>query len=528
MINKWKWIGRLKKAILFRVANYILIGLMGMFIAFVFSDLTDKFINGDYRHIELIFLQMIAALLITCFLIPVLKYQEDNLMEKQSSEVDVAFFKEFLEQKNYFISEKDYGKYINILWGDFPCYRMNLIFIVSYFTAGTITVLVSVGIIAQYHIGFALLAIVISVIILTLPLSFQAKLEGRNEEKSRQEDGVVENMKNIFANVEYIRLEKQRSIVGSILKPVQDKYAMAVISYEKLENILTYLVNLVLLCIEILIYAAGCYMISLGNIDIAAFVKVVLMISVTKNGVSWLIEGVQCIHDIQNSKKRIETILLENDGTKGESLSSLHHLVLKNVCFEYAENNTQIAYPDIVLEEKNVYHLVGKNGAGKSTLLKILEKYYYDYEGNILVNGEQKLKDIDEKDWHHFVAYIPQKPLLFHMSIRDNILLGNQNVDWDLYEKLMNDFRIKEIEDKIVGFGGEGISGGEAQSISIVRALLRKSSMILADEPYNTLDGSRKDMFNQYIDMLDTVMFIIVSHQAFQIDRTIHTMEVGM
>lgn len=526
MINKWKWISRLKKAILFRVANYILVALMGMLIAFIFSDLTAKFLNGNYQHIELIFLQVIAAMLITCFVIPVLKYKEDNLMEKQSSEVDVAFFKEFLEQRNYFISEKDYGMYMNILWGDFPAYRMNLIFIVSYFTAGTITVLASVGIIACYHIGFALMAVGVSTAVLVLPVLFQKKLEEKNEEKLSRNDAVVENMKNIFANVEYIRLQKQKTVVESILGPVQNKYASAVISYEKLKTVSTYLVNLVLLCIEIGIYAAGCYMISRGNIDMAAFVKVVLMISVTKNGVSWLIEGVQSIHDMKNSEKRLETILLKNDEGKEEPLNCLHRLILKNVSFEYAESNTRIEYPDLVLEEKNVYHLVGKNGAGKSTLLKILEKYYFDYEGEILVNGEQNLRETNEKDWHSLVAFIPQKPLLFHMSIRDNIVLGNREVDWDLYERLMKDFRIKEMEDKIVGFAGEGISGGEAQSISIVRALLRKPQMVLADEPYNTLDRNRKDVLNAYIDRMDSASFIIVSHQAFQIQRKINTVEV--
>ena len=526
MVSKRKWIGRLKKAILFRVANLLLVGFMGMFIAFIFSDLIDKFLNGNFQHIELIFLQVIIVALINCFVMPDLQYKEANLMEKQNGEADVAFFKEFMEQKNSFISEKDYGMYMNIWWGDFPAYRMNLIFLVSYFIAGIITVLVSVGIIAYYHIGFAVLAIAVSIAVLILPLLFQKKLEGRNEEKLSQKDDVVENMKNIFANVEYIRLERQKSIVESLLRPVQDKYAAAVISYEKLQTVLTYLVNAVLLWIEILIYAAGCYMISLGSIDLAEFVKVVLMISVTRNGVSWLMEAVQSIHDVRNSQKRIESILSENNGAKGDPLRSLHKLTLSKVCFEYAKSNTRIEYLDLVLEEKNVYHLVGKNGTGKSTLLKILGKYYYGYEGSILVNGEQKLKDIDEKDWHRFVAFIPQKPLLFHMSIKDNILLGNRNADWNLYEQLLNDFKIKEIEDKIVGFGGEGISGGEAQSISIVRALLRKPQMILADEPYNTLDANRKNMLNKYIDRLDSAAFIIVSHQAFQTERKINTVEI--
>lgn len=92
MVNKWKWIGRLKKAILFRGANYLLIGFMGMIIAFVFSDLTDKFLNGNYQQIGWIFFQIIMVALVNCFVIPVLQYKEANLMEKQGGEADVAFF----------------------------------------------------------------------------------------------------------------------------------------------------------------------------------------------------------------------------------------------------------------------------------------------------------------------------------------------------------------------------------------------------------------------------------------------------
>lgn len=527
MVNPFKWIGRLKKAILFRTANYILISFMGMVIAFVFSDLTDQFLNRTYRHIGLMLVQIVLVVLITCFLIPVLQYREENLMEKQGGEADIAFFKEFLNQKNFFISEKECGMYMNILWSDFPVYRMNLVYIVSCFAAGAITVLVSVGVIAHYSVAFAFMSIAGSLIVLTLPLLFQRKLEEKNSEKLVQKDGFVENLKNILANVEYIRLERQKSIVKSILNPVQREYAESMISYEKLETVLSHLVSAVLLYLEMLIYAAGCYMISSDSIDIAVFVKVVLMISVTKNGISWLMEGAQSIHAIKNSRKRIETVLPKGMETGGEPLSCLRHLVLRDVSFEYADSDTRITYPDFVLEGKKVYHLIGKNGAGKSTLLKILEKSYSGYEGDILVNGERNLREIDEKDWHDLVACIPQKPLLFHMSVRDNILLGNRNIDPELYERLINEFGIKEIEDKIVGFGGEGISGGEAQSISIVRAFLRKPRMILADEPYNTLDAHRKNTLNRYMDGLDSTIFVIVSHQTVQLKRRIDTLEIS-
>jgi len=67
------------------------------------------------------------------------------------------------------------------------------------------------------------------------------------------------------------------------------------------------------------------------------------------------------------------------------------------------------------------------------------------------------------------------------------------------------------------------VSGGQKQRAAVARAMITEPDMILADEPYNTLDANRKNMLNKYIDMLDSTAFLIVSHQAFRIEREIPT-----
>lgn len=517
-MKAWRWINQLKGAILFRFTNYLLVGLMGIWVAQVFSDLTAKFMRGDYQDMGLVFLQILLVAAISCLVIPVLQYQEANLMEKQGGEADIVFFREFLKQSNPEISEKDSGLYINILWGDFPTYRMNLIFLVSFFMAGIIALAVSMGITAWYSPEFAGLSLLTSTAAVLVPLLFQKRLEKRNEDRLEKKDETVERMKHVFANAEYIRLERHKGIAQCLLKPIQEKYADACIGYDRLQAALAYGITAVMLLIEISIYALGCYLISRGNMDFAVFVKVILLVGVTKNGIHWIVEGVGCIHDIRNSKKRIEKVTLPGTNAENQSLEEIHDIVIDGVSYTYPETDKTIIYPSASLETHNIYHIKGQNGAGKTTLLKILMKYYPDYEGNILVDGKN-LREIRREDWYGLVSYIPQKPVLFHLSVRDNILLGNKNVDNELYEKLLKDFRLKELENKMVGFGGEGISGGEAQSISIVRTLLRKPGVVLADEPYNTLDQERRRIFSQYMNSMEDTLFLVVSHQELLEDK---------
>lgn len=161
--------------------------------------------------------------------------------------------------------------------------------------------------------------------------------------------------------------------------------------------------------------------------------------------------------------------------------------------------------------------LVGQSGAGKSSLLNVLLGFL-PYRGSLQVNGIE-IRDLNLLNWRQRIAWVGQNPLLLPTTIRENVLLGNQAADekavWqalqaayasEFTEKLGLDYPIKE--------GGVGISGGQAQRLAIARALLRKSSLLLLDEPTASLDAqSESAVLNTLQQLSKRQTTIMVTHR---------------
>lgn len=274
-------------------------------------------------------------------------------------------------------------------------------------------------------------------------------------------------------------------------------------------------------------YALGCLWIFNGKMDYAIFVKVILLTGVTKNGIEWLVEGIQSIHEMRSAKRRIDSVIAVSAREAKESIKDLQRISTKGLTYDFDENSVQIQYKDLVFEKGNIFRLAGANGAGKSTLMKIMMGFYPDYTGALYLDGKE-FRQVDMESWYGQVSYISQNPVLFHMTVKENVLFGNPGADMQRYEQLMANFRLKELKDKMVEFGNGGLSGGEAQSVSIVRALLKNAPILLADEPFNTLDADRKAVLAEYLDQMEDCFVILSSHLDYPGKRKENLREVSI
>lgn len=139
--------------------------------------------------------------------------------------------------------------------------------------------------------------------------------------------------------------------------------------------------------------------------------------------------------------------------------------------------------------------LVGRSGAGKSTLVKVLLRHYDLTGGRITIDGVD-IADMTKESLREAIAVVPQEPLLFHRSVRDNIAYGKQDATDDEVETAArcaeaHDF-IKELQggyDALVGERGVKLSGGQRQRIAIARAILKDAPILLLDEATSSLDS---------------------------------------
>ena len=189
-------------------------------------------------------------------------------------------------------------------------------------------------------------------------------------------------------------------------------------------------------------------------------------------------------------------------------------IVYDKVSFAY-ENNTIMENASFRFEEGKCYAIVGESGRGKSTMLKLLLKYIDNYSGNIYLYGKN-IRDYKDEELYSLVGMLNQNESMLNASIRDNITLFHEVEDAAAYNEIIEKLNISELikrsENRSIGDFGEHISGGEKQRIALARVLLRKTKILILDEPVTGLDSENKEIINNYIFGLKGVTRIIVTH----------------
>lgn len=199
-----------------------------------------------------------------------------------------------------------------------------------------------------------------------------------------------------------------------------------------------------------------------------------------------------------------------------ETLNRLEHGIrLENVSFAYEPGKTVLHGINAEFEAGRAYALVGGSGSGKSTLLNLLMAAETNYNGHILADGIE-LSDISTESLYGTMAAIQQNVFVFNASIKDNVSMFRDFPKAELDEAIARAHLgalIRERgEDYLCGENGSGLSGGEKQRISIARSLLKKSSVLLADEVTAALDAQTAHRVSSDILDLQGITRIVVTH----------------
>lgn len=170
--------------------------------------------------------------------------------------------------------------------------------------------------------------------------------------------------------------------------------------------------------------------------------------------------------------------------------------------------------------------LVGASGSGKTTLTKLLLRFADINNGEILIDG-QNIADVTQTSLRHKIAYVPQEPLLFHRSLRENIAYGRpdssekeiidaakQAYAWDFINKMPGGL------DTTVGERGVKLSGGQRQRIAIARAILKDAPILILDEATSALDSESEKLIQRaFTKLMKGRTSIVIAHRLSTIKQ---------
>lgn len=188
----------------------------------------------------------------------------------------------------------------------------------------------------------------------------------------------------------------------------------------------------------------------------------------------------------------------------------------KNVSYQYDNTNKQtLDDVSFSLKQGEKLALIGATGSGKTTLFQLIPRLYEATKGSILIDGKD-ITSYDVKDLRNHIGYVPQSPLLFTGTIKDNITFGKHDAtvaeivqaakDAQIHDTIM---QFPKQYDTLVGQRGVTLSGGQQQRISIARALIRQPKILLLDDSTSALDLQTESKLLRAIDKYNCTMFII-------------------
>ena len=277
--------------------------------------------------------------------------------------------------------------------------------------------------------------------------------------------------------------------------------------------------------IAVLIYASGKLIVS-GEIEVNNFFSFLAAMMLAYQPVRSLATLNISLNQGLSAAKRILPIIdIKNKVGKNENNLPLKiangNIEFKNVSFKY-ELDEEVGFTKAKIETKNnvlnninlkvesgkMTSLVGHSGAGKSTILNLIPRFYNPNSGQIFID-EQSIQEVNLSTLRKHISLVSQDTTLFDDTIRNNILYANLNAtEEEVHEAAKLSFALDFIEklpnkfNTMIGENGVRLSGGEKQRLSIARAMLKKSQIILLDEATSSLDAETEDKIQNAINYL--------------------------
>ncbi len=391
-----------------------------------------------------------------------------------------------------------------------------------------------VGFFAFFIIMTVGMCVTVPALGLTVTLPIWAGIFAMYLTRKLQSKGSTKYYYKLLANANLIQetFELQQEIKSySLQNKVRDKVMKSLDETERLhikseftQVLIASLTSLLPYLAPILTAIVGSQMYAKGSVDLIYFVGYIMAAAIISHQYENMKEYIMICIFFGDSFKRIRDLKKFPVQQGVEKDISGYDVKFEDVNFKYNDNPV-INGVSFVAKQNEVTALVGPSGCGKTTLLRLASRLY-DYDLGKISIGNEDIKNISTKSLYSKISIVFQNVDLFDTSVLENIRLGRKDAtDEEVYEaaKLANvDKIVMNLPDgynTIIGENGSKLSGGERQRISIARAFLKNSPIILLDEISAALDVENEMEIQESLNrLIKDKTVIIVSHRLKSIE----------
>ncbi|WP_158988804.1 ABC transporter ATP-binding protein [Mucilaginibacter sp. L196] len=275
--------------------------------------------------------------------------------------------------------------------------------------------------------------------------------------------------------------------------------------------------------VRIAVFIIGILWVRLGVVTLNELLLVLLVVTIIQSNVMQMPAALNSFIEAQEALRAISAFFTLNDEQTDiehplSKLPPIQKMVIRDLSYCY-DDKPAIDHVNIDLEVGKIYLWKGYNGSGKSTAAHILLGLLHPQHGSLVINDLV----IDWKDLRHLryrFAFLDQDSPIFMGSVKENALFGHTEPE-NAWNKLQGSWLSRllptsnQAAHRMVGERGEGLSGGEAKRVALIRELLRSSELLILDEPLNHLDEyAINEIKREILTIKAKTIIIIISHQT--------------
>ena len=425
-----------------------------------------------------------------------------------------------------YIDEKHSGKFLSNITYDASLMTDLVGVVILNFFKDSLTLIGLLTVMFYQNWKLALIAIIM------IPLaSFAAKSLGKRigkvtTEAQVESGNLTSYLVEVFKNHKIIKIfqqeDKENLKLKEKIEKLKEKNKKIATIFVRATPIMETLTGIMIAC---LIFSAGKLILS-GELELNNFFSFLAAMMLAYQPVRSLATLNMAINTGLSAAKRVLPIIdIKNEIDEKKEASNLEvkigNIEFKNVNFKYKNTEKNVLKSiNLKIEGGKMNALVGHSGAGKSTILNLIPRFFNCTDGEILIDN-QSINNLKIHSLRKNISLVSQDTTLFDDTIRSNIAYSRPNAtNEEIIEASKNSF-CHEFIDKLpnkyesqIGENGVKLSGGEKQRLSIARAILKRTPIILLDEATSSLDSETENKIQQGLSFLTkNKTTIVIAHR---------------